>query len=372
MTEETFRNIFQAEAEGQGRRSRVPPSLDAQSDGAGGDSDVQERISAIERAASALQADVFFLSGPINRNAAERLREAHGSSSGRERCLLILSTSGGDADAAYLMARFLRGVYKHLTICVLGYCKSAGTLLALGGHEVSMGLLGELGPLDVQISKKDELVQSGSGLDIFISLNVLAETAFSSFFQRYLVNIIGRSEGQISTKTAADIATKLTVGMVAPIAAQIDPMRLGRERRAMDIASAYAERLGTPAEAIARLTTAYPDHGFVIDLAEAKELLPQARGLNPAERALEAALASTTSSIYVPSHEVIVACLTKRDDHPVAQPSTPAKEEQVGVQTDSAGDPGKATSGDRGVRSPSDGAHGPVETSASSVPPPSH
>ena len=231
MTEETFRKIFQAEAEGQGRRSRVPPSLDAQSDGAGGDSDVQERISAIERAASALQADVFFLSGPINRIAADRLREAHGSSNGRERCLLILSTSGGDADAAYLMARFLRGVYKHLTICVLGYCKSAGTLLALGGHEVSMGLRGELGPLDVQISKKDELVQSGSGLDIFTSLNVLAETAFSSFFQSYLVNTISRSEGQISTKTAADIATKLTVGMVAPIAAQIDPMRLGRERR---------------------------------------------------------------------------------------------------------------------------------------------
>ena len=64
-----------------------------------------------------------------------------------------------------LIARFLRGVYESVTVCVFGYCKSAGTLLALGCHEVAMGLRGELGPLDVQVSEKDELARFGSGLE---------------------------------------------------------------------------------------------------------------------------------------------------------------------------------------------------------------
>ena len=52
------------------------------------------------------------------------------------RCVLVLTTDGGHADAAYLIARFLRGTYESVTACVFGYCRRAGTLLALGCHEV--------------------------------------------------------------------------------------------------------------------------------------------------------------------------------------------------------------------------------------------
>ena len=318
--------------------------------------DAGDQMAAIRRAATELEADVYYLSGPISRDTDRRLRELSERSGGHNRCVLLLTTSGGNPDAAYLIARFLRGVYERVTACVFGYCKSAGTLLALGCHEVAMGLRGELGPLDVQVFEKDELARLGSGLEIVASLNVLTETAFASF-ERYLVNTIERSGGQISTKTAAEIATNLTVGLVAPISGQIDPIRVGRERRAMEIASAYAERLEISPQAIARLTTAYPDHGFVIDLTEAKQFLKHARGLNPSEARLEAA-ATAMPGLYFPDpSRVIVARLTEPSAG-TARPKPHAEETDGGLPTDPEGDSGETAFGDRGVHSPSDEADG--------------
>lgn len=257
--------------------------------------------------------DVFFVSASLDRSTAYRLYEAHKQSGRRKHCVLILTTSGGDADAAYLMARYLRRSYEKVTICVFGYCKSAGTLLALGAHEIVMGERGELGPLDVQVSTKDEMFPSRSGLEIFASLEVLKAHAFESF-ERYLLEVVTRSGGQITTKTAARVATELTVGLLAPMAAQIDPHRLGHEQRALDIAGRYAMLLGVPPNVVARLTTAYPSHGFVIDLEEAREFLPAdaVREPNDAERVLEAELAKQNMALYYPDPNPpgIVECLT--------------------------------------------------------------
>ena len=324
-------------------------------------------MAAIQIAAGALQADVYYLSGTISRDTDTHLRAIAKRSRQHDRCVLVLTTSGGDADAAYLIARFLRGVYQHVTVCVFGYCKSAGTLLALGCHEIAMGLRGELGPLDVQLSEKDELARSGSGLEIVASLNLITQTAFSSF-ERYLVDTVQRSGGQISTKTAAEIATNLTVGLVAPISGQIDPIRLGREQRAMEIASAYAERLGISPQAIGRLTTDYPDHGFVIDLTEAKGFLDHARELDPHEQALEEAMAGAIPGVDYPSpRQDIVTCLTS------PQPATvphdlEEKEIDEGIPKDPEGDSREASLEDPGVRSPrdeADGSLGPSDLGAS-------
>lgn len=319
--------------------------------------DTGDQVAAIRRAAAALKADVYYLSGALSRATDNRIREVTERSRRHKRCVLVLTTTGGDADAAYLIARFLRGVYERVTVCVFGYCKSAGTLLALGCHEVAMGLRGELGPLDVQVSEKDELARFGSGLEIVTSLNFLTETAFASF-ERYLVTTVQRSGGQISTKTAAEIATNLTVGLVAPISGQIDPIRLGREQRAMEIASAYAERLDVSPQAIARLTTDYPDHGFVIDLTEAKQFLDHARGLEKPERDLEVAVASVMPGVYLPSAgQDLVICLTEPGAAAV-QTNLHAEETDGGLPGDTEGDSGEATREDGGVRSQSDEAHG--------------
>ena len=330
-----------------------------------------DQVAAIRKAAEALKADVYYLSGTLSRATDSRLREVTERSRRHKRCVLVLTTTGGDADAAYLIARFLRGVYESVTACVFGYCKSAGTLLALGCHEVAMGLRGELGPLDVQVSEKDELARFGSGLEIVTSLNFLTETAFASF-ERYLVTTVQRSGGQISTKTAAEIATNLTVGLVAPISGQIDPIRLGREQRAMEIASAYAARLRVSPQAIARLTTEYPDHGFVIDLTEAREFLEHARELEPPERDLEVAVASVMPGVYLPSvGQDLVICLTEPDATAV-QVNLQGEETDGGLPADPEGDSGEATREDAGVRSQSDEAHGTTSPSDLASAPATH
>lgn len=68
------------------------------------------------------------------------------------------------------MGRFLQEQYESITIFVPSLCKSAGTLLAMAGHELVLTDFGELGPLDVQLSHKNEPFQQRSGLVFKASL----------------------------------------------------------------------------------------------------------------------------------------------------------------------------------------------------------
>ena len=126
----------------------------------------------------------------------------------------------------------------------------------------------------------------------------------------------------------------------------------------MEIASAYAARLRVSPQAIARLTTEYPDHGFVIDLTEAREFLEHARELEPPERDLEVAVASVMPGVYLPSvGQDFVICLTEPDATAV-QANLQGEETDGGLPADPEGDSGEATREDAGVRSQSDEAHG--------------
>src|SRR4051794_16180651 len=82
--------------------------------------------------ADKLGADIYVYSGDMNRTVASNFIDmVEQVKSRRQKALLILCTYGGDADAAYIIARHLRRMYKGFTLCVFGPCKSAGTLLAL-------------------------------------------------------------------------------------------------------------------------------------------------------------------------------------------------------------------------------------------------
>jgi hypothetical protein len=65
----------------------------------------------------------------------------------RKNVLLFLTTEGGSADSAFRMMRFLQASYERVIVAVAGWCKSAGTLMCIGAHELYIGDLGELGPL---------------------------------------------------------------------------------------------------------------------------------------------------------------------------------------------------------------------------------
>lgn len=187
------------------------------------------------------------------------------------RLLLVISTPGGDPHAGFRIARALQHGYESFDALIPWLCKSAGTLICIGAAQLWLADQSELGPLDVQVKKHDEIVGRNSGLDIFQSVNYLQNQAMNAF-RSYLMELTTRAA--LSTRVAADISTKLTTGLFSPIFGQIDPMRLAEMQRATDIAFAYGSRLNQKSanlrtDGLEKLVVGYPSHGFVIDRKEA-------------------------------------------------------------------------------------------------------
>ena len=195
-------------------------------------------------------ADGFLFSGPINRDIADRLvKLIDNRPDRRKNVAFFITTFGGDPSAAYRIGRALKKHYKDGTITAVigGYCKSAGTLLVLCADELAFGCYGELGPLDTQIDKPNEILGSESGLELFQALKQITASSFESF-EEQMMSIIRHSSGTITTKVAAEIASSLTVGIFSPISAQIDPSRIGVVQRAIQIGLRYGDRLASAIE----------------------------------------------------------------------------------------------------------------------------
>jgi len=205
----------------------------------------------------------------------------------RKNVLFILVTEGGDADPAYRIARHLQDSYTKFSFFVTGYCKSAGTLVAFGAHELVFGDAGELGPLDVQLSKEDELGETRSGLTVLSALSTLHRQAFAAF-EYFLLETKRRSRNSITTKTATQVAVQLTCGLFSPIYQHVDPMHVGEAGRALQIAQKYGEllqlkSLNYDADTLHELVNRYPHHGFIIDRREAERLFSNVRLANATE-----------------------------------------------------------------------------------------
>lgn len=247
--------------------------------------------------------DLFLYSGPIEHFPALEFTGYVGAKPpGRRQAALFLTTYGGDPHSAYRIARVFQDRYESFRILVGGPCKSAGTLVAIGASEVVFGVGGELGPLDVQVTKPDEFMPTSSGLDAFEALAIVTSAGYDHF-EDVMLRLLSRSSWEISTRTAAEIATQLVSGLFGPISAQIDPYRLGEISRAMSIATAYGKRLqnGNLKEgALTRLVEGYPAHPFAIDAKEAATLFQVVEVMSD----LEAELADHPS-IQTPSRNTI-------------------------------------------------------------------
>ncbi len=254
-----------------------------------------ERRRAANKVASELNADILLYNGPIHRPVDifmhQRCRHRKNRAAN---VALLLITEGGDADAAYRMSRSLQDSYEKFICIIPGYCKSAGTLIAIGAHELVFSGLGELGPLDVQMSKRDELLEMQSGQTVITALSTLQEKAFGAF-EQFFLDMQVKSGGRMTLKTATDLAAKLTIGLFSPVYSQIDPMHVGETGRALSIAQQYGYRLNDVAKnlkssALEMLITGYSNHGFVIDQREAMELFHHVRSTSSAELVLIDAL----------------------------------------------------------------------------------
>lgn len=154
-------------------------------------------------------------------------------------------------------------------------------MIAIGAHELIFTKAGELGPLDVQMSKRDDLMEMQSGQTIVAALSSLQEKAFGAF-QQFFLEMQVNSGGRITLRTAADLAATLTIGLLSPVYSQIDPMHVGEAGRASSIAQQYGARLNEAAKnlrpnALDFLISGYSNHGFVIDGREASKLFSRVR-----------------------------------------------------------------------------------------------
>lgn len=232
----------------------------------------EQILQILSKLSSERNIDLIYYVGEINRQGYAGLCDILAKPR-RKNVALILSTLGGDADAGFRIARSLQHHYGEFEAWIPSYCKSAGTLICLGAARLVMADRSELGPLDVQIRKQDELFDYGSGLDVIQSLGHMQTQAMNAF-RAYLIEL--QSGAGLSTRTAAEIATKLATGLFSPIYGQIDPVRLGELQRSTNIANAYGEILAGRSRnlkdgAVARLVANFPSHGFVIDRSLARD-----------------------------------------------------------------------------------------------------
>lgn len=225
-------------------------------------------------------ADIIFINGPLMPPFDEQLRKLLDGRTRKQKDKLyvLLVTEGGLGDVAYRSCRQLQFSYRSITAVMSGWCKSAGTLFSAGAHEIVFGPKGELGPIDVQLRRADEIGERDSGLAVDTAFDALSEASFK-LFERYMMGIKETSFGSVTFKTAADIAAQIAVGLVAPIFAQLDPIKVGEIHRSVRVAEEYAKRLALIGRNINRdddfdgvdmLVRGYPSHGFAIDFFEAR------------------------------------------------------------------------------------------------------
>ncbi|MBS0374793.1 MAG: SppA protein [Proteobacteria bacterium] len=256
----------------------------------------QKDASAIaERFAAKYEVDLVAYFGDVIRDEASYLIEQCRKRRKRKNILLLLATYGGDPNAAYRIARAFQDAYRtvaprrgsrqsgrstgnkegNFTVYVDTVCKSAGTLICLGADRLIMSDHAELGPIDTQLRKIDEVGERTSGLTPIQAVNFLEQQSVL-LFKRHFNSLRDARELGFSTKMAAEIATNISTGLLTPIYQQLDPIRLAEVDRSLRIAKEYGDRLWcekncTP-DAVERLLASYPSHGFVIDRREAREI----------------------------------------------------------------------------------------------------
>jgi hypothetical protein len=223
--------------------------------------------------------DLISYAGQITRAGYEKLCDELAAKKKSSVALLVLTTPGGDPHAGFRIARALGHCYDHFDALVPRYCKSAGTLIVIGARTIYMDDMSELGPLDIQVKKGDEIIGQNSGLEFMKAVSYL-QTQSMAAFRNHLLELT--QETGLSTRVASDIAARLTCGLFEPIAAQIDPLKLAEMQRATEIAFEYGTRLAEKSKnlrpfGLAKLVANYPSHSFVIDRKEATKLFVDVR-----------------------------------------------------------------------------------------------
>ena len=189
--------------------------------------------------------------------------------------VLLIHSLGGSATAAYKLATLIRKCCGNFVAVVPKCAKSAATLLTLGASEIVLDTYAELGPIDIWIrNEKTDTMESA--LNYTQALGRLGGDTETIMWE-VAINI-----AKITGKPIVQClqpATNYATSLVKPLVGSMDVAKYTEMLRTLRIGQEYATRLlsakygeDKAREIAESLVSDYPDHEFVVDIAEAQSL----------------------------------------------------------------------------------------------------
>lgn len=196
---------------------------------------------------------------------------------------VVLDTYGGSLDSAFKTVLFLSRFAERIRVFVPRRAKSAGTLIAIGAHELKMSPFAELGPLDTQIVDPRNPTELVSALDCYQSVDYVRAFGLTTL-RRTLVALAKEMQTGIPLSELVNTAERLSTGSITSMLAQVRALDFGGWGRTLKIGELYAKslltRVGYASDEAGRiayqLVYGYTHHPFPIDLNEAARV-----GLRP-------------------------------------------------------------------------------------------
>ena len=169
---------------------------------------------------------------------------------GAKNAYLLVNSPGGAMTSSYKIARAIRSTFDNIVTFVPHIAASGGTLLALTGNEIVMGLMSHLTPLDVQIHYKGATVSAATFMKFF--------SRASKWFEK-----ITPEEAPYPHRALAD---------------KLDPFLMEEWNGFIDTAISYVSEIleltgHEDSEKIAqKLVLTFPSHDYVITRDKAREI----------------------------------------------------------------------------------------------------
>lgn len=194
---------------------------------------------------------------------------------------VILHSPGGDGDAAYQMSRILHRFGQELRTRVIyiipRFAKSAATLMALGGSEIRMTEIAELGPIDPQVNFQGDYI---SAIVVKSSMTGMLEAMLEAMY-KFVEKDTNRDE------LAQEVLRETVVVMVESVVKRFIGIgkyeslveyskRVADDLLSLSMFSEESERRGESRLNVDRIVDAlarsYPSHEMVIDYQSASKL----------------------------------------------------------------------------------------------------
>ena len=167
---------------------------------------------------------------------------------------LLINSTGGSVMSSYKITRIIRTFFSDITVFVPHYALSGGTLLALSGDRIRMGMMSQLSPLDPQIYY--------APAKQFVSINSLFEA------QDTLNKIFRTSKPEELPYPYKHMAEKLDPAILEHWAGIKNEM-IFYLKEILKLSNYNEEEKNTLVEF---LTKKFPTHSFVLHYDHAKEL----------------------------------------------------------------------------------------------------